>query len=56
LKERNNYTEEEALKRINSQLSLDKKKAYATYIIDNSSDLTHTREQVTTLLKNLKAL
>jgi dephospho-CoA kinase len=56
LKERNNYTEEEALKRINSQLSLDKKKTYATFIIDNSSDLTHTREQVTTLLNKLKAL
>lgn len=37
IKDRDNCTKEEALNRINSQMSQDTKKQYADYIIDNSS-------------------
>ena len=46
LQARNNYTEEEAEQRINSQMSLDEKCSRATYVIDNSEDIENTRKQV----------
>ena len=46
LKARNNYTEEEAQQRINSQMSLEEKCQRATYVIDNSEDIENTRKQV----------
>lgn len=40
---RDNLTEEEALKRINSQMKQDEKVKYADYIIDNSKDMDNLR-------------
>jgi dephospho-CoA kinase len=37
--DRDNCTKEEAISRINSQMSQDEKVTYADYIIDNSSTL-----------------
>lgn len=50
---RDNCTEEEALNRINAQMSLDKKVKCADYIIDNSADIEKTREDFSEVLKNL---
>jgi dephospho-CoA kinase len=38
LMDRNSLTKEEAQKRINSQIDIDKKKSLATYMIDNTKD------------------
>lgn len=51
---RDNLTQSEAINRINSQLSLDKKKEYANFIIDNSGNLNKTKEQVDDLIELLK--
>lgn len=50
LMKRNNYSEEQAQKRIAAQLSLDEKRQLADRIIDNSGDLSMTYEQVDDLL------
>lgn len=39
LMNRDSYSEDDALKRINSQIDIDIKRAKATYVIDNSSDM-----------------
>ncbi|CAG2163462.1 unnamed protein product [Oppiella nova] len=46
LKERNNFTEEECVARIDAQMSLDEKCRMSDFVIDNSQDITHTKEQV----------
>ena len=46
-------TQSEAINRINSQLSLDKKREYANFIIDNSGNLNKTKEQVDDLIELL---
>lgn len=46
LKNRDRLSREEAINRMNSQLSLDKKRDYADIIIDNNGDLLKTKEQV----------
>lgn len=53
LKERNNYTEEEALSRINSQLDIKKKCILPDYVIDNSFSIEETKKQVMEVLKNV---
>lgn len=53
LMKRNNYSEEQARKRIAAQLSLDEKRQLTDRIIDNSGDLTVTYEQVDDLLEEM---
>lgn len=50
---RDNCTEEEAKIRINNQMDIEEKKALATYIIDNSSDLPHLQNEVERVKKLL---
>lgn len=46
LKNRDRLSRDEAINRLNAQLSLDKKRDYAHIIIDNNGDLLKTKEQV----------
>jgi len=50
---RNNLSKEEALQRIGSQMPMKEKVKMADYVIDNSSSLNKTREQVKKIWKNL---
>ena len=54
LMKRNDYTKEEALLRIHSQIPVDKKKALAQQVIDNSGTLEDTKEQVRSLWEMLQ--
>lgn len=54
LKLRDKLSQSEALNRINAQLSLDRKKEYANFIIDNSASLIKTKEQVDDMIEILK--
>lgn len=54
LMKRNSYTKEEALLRIHSQIPVDKKKALAQQVIDNSGTLEDTKEQVRSLWERLQ--
>ena len=54
LKERDRLTQSEAVNRINSQWSLEKKRDYANLIIDNNGNLINTKEQVDDLIDFLK--
>jgi len=45
LMKRDNYSREEAMKRIASQMDIEKKKELATYIIDNSSNLQALQDE-----------
>jgi dephospho-CoA kinase len=51
---RNGYSKEESLKRIASQMSIDEKKAKATWIIDNSKDLKHLQQEVEDFVTKIK--
>lgn len=53
LMKRNNYSEEQARKRMAAQLSLDEKRHLADHIIDNNGDLSETYGQVDALLKSV---
>ena len=53
LAKRNNLSEEEALKRIKSQMPMKEKVKIADYVIDNSSSLDKTREQVEKIWQSL---
>jgi dephospho-CoA kinase len=53
LRRRDGLSEEEAMKRIESQMPLLEKIKYADYIIENSGKLAHTDEQVTHTFKDL---
>ena len=53
---RNNLTQDEAINRIDSQMSLEKKVQKADYVIDNGASLHHTRKQVKKLWQKLKRL
>lgn len=48
---RDKLSKGEAINRMNSQLSLERKKEYANFIIDNSSNLMQTKEQIDDLLE-----
>ena len=56
VKNRDNLSREEIMSRINSQISLDKKRDYAHIIIDNSKELLKTREQVDKIIDFLKVI
>jgi dephospho-CoA kinase len=54
---RNGYSKEESLRRIESQMDIEAKKARATWVIDNSKDLKHLQlecEKFIELLTNVK--
>lgn len=46
LQQRDELTKEEAIKRIRSQISIDKKKKLADYVIDNQGPISRTESQV----------
>ena len=52
---RNGYSEEESLKRIESQMPIDEKKARATWIIDNSKNLKHLQKECEEFVDLIKA-
>jgi len=51
---RNKLSEEEAMVRINSQMSIDEKKAKATWVIDNSLNLKHLQAEVEAFVHRIK--
>lgn len=53
---RNNYTVEEAKQRINAQISLSEKCKWADFVIDNSTSLEYTREQVRDVYNTIKTI
>ncbi|ETR70889.1 MAG: dephospho-CoA kinase [Candidatus Magnetoglobus multicellularis str. Araruama] len=53
LMKRNNIAQDEALKLINSQISIDEKRGYADFVIDNGKDLDFTQKQVDELWDTL---
>ncbi|MEK7724611.1 MAG: dephospho-CoA kinase [Acidobacteriota bacterium] len=53
---RNNLSEEEALKRINAQMSQEEKKRYADYLIDTSEGFAASKEQTIGIFEQLKNL
>jgi dephospho-CoA kinase len=50
---RNNYSREEAITRINSQMSLDEKAEQADAVIDNSKSIEETIETTTRYFNNI---
>ncbi|WP_308780396.1 dephospho-CoA kinase [uncultured Clostridium sp.] len=56
LKNRDRLSREEAINRMNAQLSLDKKRDYAHIIVDNNGDLLKTKEQVDEVMGFLKVI
>ncbi|MGL4453336.1 MAG: dephospho-CoA kinase [Sarcina sp.] len=54
IKERDKLTQNEAVNRINSQWSMEKKKEFANLIIDNNENLIKTKEQIDDLVEFLK--
>ncbi len=54
LMHRNNISEEEAIKRINSQMSLSEKAKMSDYVIDNSQDKDYTKNQFNDIFKKIK--
>lgn len=53
---RNSFTHEEAMNRINSQMNLEDKKKYVDFIIDNSNSIECTKEEVGELISLIKIL
>lgn len=53
---RNNFSEAEALKRINAQMPQEEKKKFADYLIDTSKGFEDTRRQVVEIFGQLKVL
>ena len=56
VKNRDKLSRDEAINRLNAQLSLDKKVDYAHIIIDNNGDLLKTKEQVDKVVGFLKVI
>jgi len=54
LMERDHISKEDAMRKIKSQMSLDRKKKLATYVIDNDHDLSETKKQVQALIAKWK--
>ena len=54
LMKRNSYSEQEALDRIHSQMSLDDKRALSTVVIDNSGSMKQLEKQLRKLWKTAK--
>ncbi len=53
---RNGFEEDEAKRRISSQLPIDEKKKLATWVIDNSKDLKHLQNEVENFVETIKKL
>lgn len=53
---RNGFSEEESLRRIGSQMDIEEKKARATWVIDNSSNLKHLQTECEHFVETIKAL
>ncbi|MDY0233794.1 MAG: dephospho-CoA kinase [Sulfurimonas sp.] len=53
---RNNYSQEESLRRINSQMSIEEKKKRASWVIDNSKDLKHLQNEVEEFVEKIKKI
>ncbi|MEA2111004.1 MAG: dephospho-CoA kinase [Campylobacterota bacterium] len=51
---RNGFSKEDSLKRISSQLDIEKKKSLATYVIDNSKDLKHLQQECENFVEIIK--
>lgn len=56
LMSRNNLSKDEALSRINAQLSLDVKTKYADYIIDTSGSIDDSKIQTFSIIQDLRKL
>lgn len=56
LKNRDRLSRDEAVNRLNAQISLEKKKDYAHIIIDNNGDLLKTKNQVDKVMDFLKVI
>ena len=54
IKNRDNCTKEEAISRINSQMSQSEKSKFADYIIDNSNSFEELEQNVLDFIENLK--
>lgn len=52
---RNGFSEEESLRRIESQMDIEEKKARATWVIDNSKDLKHLQRECERFVEIIKA-
>lgn len=53
---RNGFSEEESLRRIESQMDIDEKKARATWVIDNSLNLKHLQRECEQFVDTIKLL
>jgi len=53
---RNGFSEEESLRRIESQMDIDEKKSRATWVIDNSSNLKHLQKECENFVDTIKSL
>lgn len=53
---RDEFSREEALRRIDSQMATEEKIKYADYIIDNGDTLEYTKFQIQSILKELKGI
>jgi len=53
---RNGFSQEESLRRIESQMDIEEKKARATWVIDNSSNLKHLQKECEHFVETIKAL
>jgi len=53
---RNGFSEEESLRRIESQMDIDEKRSRATWVIDNSSNLKHLQAECEQFVDTIKAL
>lgn len=56
VKNRDKLTKAEVISRINAQMSMEEKKAFANIIIDNNKDLVDTQKQVYDLIDFLKLI
>ena len=56
IKKENGYSEEESLKRINSQMPIDEKREKATWVIDNSKNLKHLQQEVEEFVEKIKGI
>jgi len=53
---RNGFSQEESLRRIESQMDIEEKKARATWVIDNSSNLKHLQRECEQFVDTIKVL
>jgi dephospho-CoA kinase len=53
---RNGFSQEESLRRIESQMDIDEKRSRATWVIDNSANLKHLQRECEQFVETIKAL